>query len=256
MSGESVLPTLFRRSWVVTAVAVVVLWRVATLAWPSSLVTIPDPIRLPIALLGVLFLICGVWTWWIRPGRWSAIFLVSALGSGVHWGGTIGSAYTGLELSLFFIYLAFTTLGEAGLLHLALIFPREKTLGPSTRIALYAVTALAALVAPLAGLLPKTILEPMVGLILMFANLVGLSAGLLFLVSLFRVDSATRRATRLPLIVTSMLVATIVATLGAEGILLQQSDAWNLVHGLFPISLAIALVSLPHRVAGEGFKSR
>ncbi len=137
-----------------------------------------------------------------------------------------------------------------------LIFPREKTLGPSTRIALYAVAAFVALVAPIAGLLPKTILEPMVGLILMFANLIGLLAGLLFIVSLFRVDPATRRATRLPLIVTSMIVATIVATLGAEGILLQQSDAWNLMHGLFPISLAIALVSLPRTVAGEGFKSR
>ncbi len=239
-----------------TAVVVVVLWRVAALAWPSSLVTIPDSIRLPLALLGVLFLLCGVSAWWIRPGRWSAIFLVFALGSGVHWGGTIGSANAGLELSLFFVYLAFSTLGEAGLLHLALIFPRGKTLGRSTRIAIYSVAAVAALVAPLAGLLPKTILEPMAGLILMFANLFGLLAGLLFIVSLFRVDPATRRATHLPLIVIAMVITTIMATLGAEGILLKQSDAWNLVYGFVPIALAFALVSLPRTVAGEGFKSQ
>lgn len=256
MSGQIVPLASLRRSCLVAAVIVVVVWRVAALAWPSSLVIISEPIRLPLALLGVLFLLCGVLTWRIRPGRWSAIFCVFAVGSGVHWGGTIGSAHTELELSLFFIYLAFSTLGETALLHLALIFPREKILGPSTRIALYAIAALAALVAPLAGLLPKTILEPMAGLILMFANLFGLLAGLLFIVSLFRVDPATRRAARLLLIVISMVVSTIMATLGTEGILLNQSDAWNLVYGLIPISLAIALVSRPRTVAGEGFKSR
>ncbi len=62
----------------------------------------------------------------------------------------------------------------------------------------------------------------------MIANLFGPLAGLLLLVNLYRVDSAMRRAIRLPLIVISMVVSTIIATLGAEGILLKQSDAWNL----------------------------
>ena len=252
MIQSSVLPGPFRRSWVLAAAAMVMFWRAAALIWPSSLVTIPEAVRLPIALLGVLFLICGVATWWIRPGRWSAIFLVFALGSGVHWGGTIGTAHAGLELSLLFVYLAFTAFAEAGLLHLALIFPSGRSLTRGKRLALYSVAALALLVAPIAGLLSKAILEPIVGLILMFANLFGLLAGLLFVVSLFRVDSATRRATRLPLIVTSMIGTFIVATLGAEGILLQQSDAWNLVYGLVPISLAVALVS-PARIALEEY---
>jgi len=77
-------------------------------------------------------------------------------------------------------------------------------------------------------------------------------AGVLFLVSLFRVDSATRRAASLPPIVTIMIGTFIVARLGNEGILLVHSEAWNLVNGLLPISLAVALVS-PARTALEEY---
>ena len=252
MTESSVLPGPFRRSWVLAAVVMVMLWRAAALIWPSSLVTIPEAVRLPIALLGVLFLVCGVWAWWVRPGRWTAVFLVYGIGGGVHWGGTVDPTHAGLELSLLFVYLAFTAFAEAGFLHLALIFPSGRSLTRGKRLALYSVAALALLVAPIAGLLSKAILEPIAGLILVVANLFSLVAGVLFLVSLFRVDSATRRAASLPLIVTSMFGTFLVATLGTEGILLQQSDAWNLVYGLVPISLAVALVS-PARIALEEY---
>ena len=229
----------------------VLLWRIAALVWPSSLVTISEAIRLPLALLGVLFITCGVWAWWVRPGRWTATFLVYGIGAGVHWGGTVGATHAGLELSLFFVYLAFSAFGEAGLLHLALIFPGGRSLARGNRVALYSVAALALLVAPIAGVLSKAILEPIAGLILIVANLFSLVAGVIFLVSLFRVDYATRRAARLPLVVTSMIATFIVATLGTEGTLLVQSDAWNLVYSLVPITLATALVSLPHTVLEE-----
>jgi hypothetical protein len=90
----------------------------------------------------------------------------------------------------------------------------------------------------------------------MVANYAGILAGILFLVSLFRADFATRRATRLPLIVTCTVMSIVIATLGAEGILLKQSEAWNLVYGLVPISLAIALVSRPRTAAAESSNSR
>ena len=252
MIQSSVLPGPFRRIGVLAAVVMVMLWRAAALIWPSSLVTIPEAVRLPLALLGVLFLVCGVWAWWVRPGRWTAVFLVYGIGGGVHWGGTIDLTHAGLELSLLFVYLAFTAFGEAGLLHLALIFPSGRSLTRGKRLALYSVAALALLVAPIAGLLSKAILEPIAGLILVVANLFSLVAGVLFLVSLFRVDSATRRDASLPLIVTSMFGTFIVATLGTEGILLVESDAWNLVYGLVPISLAVVLVS-PARIALEEY---
>ncbi len=116
MSQTSSQSGPLRRSWVVSAVLLVLLWRVAALLWPSSIVTITESIRLPIGLLGVGFLACGFAAWWIRPGRWTAVFFVSALGSAVHWGGSIGPGHAGLELAFFFAYLSLTALGEAGLL--------------------------------------------------------------------------------------------------------------------------------------------
>jgi hypothetical protein len=48
---------------VLAGVAVVLLWRIAALVSPSSLLLIPEILRLPVCLLGVLFLVCGVWAW-------------------------------------------------------------------------------------------------------------------------------------------------------------------------------------------------
>ncbi len=244
MSQISTQSGPLRRSWVFVATLVVLLWRVAALVWPSSIVTISDPIRLPMGLLGILFLTCGFAAWWIRPGRWTAVFFVSALGSAVHWGGSIGPAHEALELTFFFVYLAFTVLGEAGLLHLALIFPSDRILKPSIRVAVYSVAAITGLLVPIAVWLPETVLEPVAGTILIAANVLGLSAGVVFLVSLFRVDAATRSSSRLPLVVASMVAATALAMLGVEGIVLPQSEAWNLLHGLFPLAFAFALVRL------------
>jgi hypothetical protein len=69
---------------------------------------------------------------------------------------------------------------------------------------------------PLAGWLPNTIVKPIAGLILTVANYAGILAGILFLISLFRVDFATRRATRLPLIVTCMVISIVIATLAEK----------------------------------------
>jgi len=240
MSQASVQPG---RSWVVAGVAGVFLWRVTAFLLPSSLVSAPGGLRLPLALLGVLFLGCGVWAWWIRPSRATAIFLAYGIGNGIHWGGTVGPSNEGLELSLFFVYLGFTALADAALLHLALVFPSGRSLARGTRVALYVAAALALLVALIAGLLPQTSLETTAGLILLVANLLSLTAGVVFLASLLRVDSATRRAARLPLIVSGMVAGSVVALLGAGGALPGHPEAWNLALGVIPISLAIALVS-------------
>jgi hypothetical protein len=59
-------PVLFRRNWVLAGVAVVSLWRIAALVSPSSLLLISEILRLPVCLLGILFLVCGVWAWCLR----------------------------------------------------------------------------------------------------------------------------------------------------------------------------------------------
>lgn len=230
-------------TWVFLAAGGVLLWRLAAFRWPSPFVSLPDGLRLPMALLGFLFLACGVGAWWARPDRWTAAFLLYGLGGGVHWGGSIGSRGETLELSLFFVYLAFTALADASLLHLALIYPGGGPLAWGWRAALYAPAAYALLFAGIAGFMPQTILRTAAGVLLLVANLLSLVAGIVFLIRLFTADRDTRRAARLPLIVTAMVIGSVVALLGAGGALPGDPEAWNLALGVIPISLAVALVS-------------
>lgn len=232
-----------RRGWVMALVGGVLMWRVVAYYSPSSIVTIPDGLHLPLALLGVLFLVSSLWAWWVRPNHWTAIFLIYGLCLGIHWGGSVGVRYASLERSLFFIYLAFTAAGDAALLNLAFIYPRYRQISQAWRIALYAPAVVALLLALAGSLAPEATMTAAAGLILLIANLFSLAAGVLFLIHLFTVDGATRRAARLPMIVMSMVVGSVVALLGTGGILPGVPDAWNLALGVVPIALAVALVS-------------
>ncbi|MCI0415005.1 hypothetical protein L0222_19705 [bacterium] len=237
--------SIHRNRFTISVVAAVILelfWLVAALQWPSTFVEIPDILRLPMVLLGVLFLICGLATWYFRSNRWTGIFLLYCLGAGIHWGGAIGSHSMSTELALFFLFVSFTAMSDAALLHLALTFPSGRTLARSWKVAIYSPAALALILAP-AGFLPQATLKSLALLIMMVAYFLSIIAGLIFIVSLFRANPAIRRAAQLPLITLSMVFASIVALLGSGGILPGLSDAWNLAFGLIPISLALALIS-------------
>jgi hypothetical protein len=240
------------RPWIVAATGGVLLWRVAAFFWPSSFIATPDPLRLPFALLGVLFLACGLWAWWMRPDRWTRVFQAYALSGAIHWGGAIGAPHQGLELGLFFTYLGITVAGGAALLHLALIYPRGGELARGWRIALYAPAGVAVVFALFTWMAPREIIEILVGFLMLVGELFAFGAGGTFLVRLFATDGATRRAARLPLIMAALVGSFLVALLGTSGYLPGHSEAWNLVLGSVPIGLAIALVSSSHAGAREG----
>jgi len=232
-----------RWGWVAGAASCVLLWRAAAYVSPSRLVAIPDGLELHLALLGILFLASSLWAWWARPSPWTSIFLVYGLSLGIHWGGAIGVGDASVELSLFWVYLAFTALGDAALLNLALIYPLRGRLALRWRLALYTPAAVALLLAPFAGFAPRSALAFASGLVLLVANVLSLAGGIVFLVRLFTVDRATRRAARLPLIVLGMVSGSAIALLGAGGLLPGVPETWNVALGLVPIALAVALVS-------------
>jgi hypothetical protein len=231
------------RLWIAAATGGVLFWRAAAYWRPSSFIDIPDRWHLPLTLLGLVFLGAGLWAWFARPHRWTNLFLIYGLCGGVHWGGAVGAADPTLAMSLFFAYLAATALGDAALLHLALIYSREGSLAQAGRVALYAPAAVALLFGLVAGLLPQTILQPAAGVLLLLANLFSLVAGMVFLARFFAADHAVRAAARLPLIASGMVAGSVTALLGAGGVLPGHPEAWNLALGLIPISLAVALVS-------------
>ena len=69
---------------------------------------------------------------------------------------------------------------------------------------------------------------------LLIANLFSLVAGVTFVVRLFSVDHALRRAARLPLMVTGMVTGSLVALLGAGSVLPGEPEAWNLASWHYP----------------------
>ena len=231
MSRSAVETGYEGRRWVVLATVAVLLWRATALLWPSSLVSIPDSLRLPITLLGVLFLVCGAAAWRLRPGRFTVVLLLYGVGGGIHWGGTIGAAHAGIELSLLFVYLGFSALAEAAFLHLALIFPSGGSVARVVRVALYAPPAVAWLVAAIAGMVPQATLQIIGGLVLLIANLFSVLAAVVFVVRLVRADRAVRCAAHLPLVVATMWTAGVIAELGSRGLLFGQPQAWNLLLG-------------------------
>ena len=57
------------------------------------------------------------------------------------------------------------------------------------------------------------------------------------------VDAVIRRASHLALIVGVGVSSGVVALLGSEGMLPGSPEAWNLILGTLPVTIAVALVS-------------
>lgn len=230
-----------RYHWFALLALPVVAWRVLAYRTPDSLVIIAEGLAVPIAGLGLLYLICGLVAYLMRPGTATFLFYLHGLGAAVHWGGSIGSSSRGLELALFFIYLAASLLGEAALLHLALVYGSDGKPRGFVMTLLYAPAVLATLAAPLAPALPASALEPIAGIFLLVATLFGIGAGVIFIVRLVRADAATRRRDGLGIIVGVMVVSTAIELLGSGGVLPGPDDAYNLAYALIPVGMLIAL---------------
>jgi hypothetical protein len=143
---------------------------------------------------------------------------------------------------LFFVYLAFTALADGALLFLALIYPTRMLRRHPMNNVLYAPALVAFLFAPFSAFLPQDSVEVAAGLILLVANLLSLIGGAVFIIRLFMHDAAVRRASRLAVVVGIGVTSGLVALLGSSGVFPGQPDGWNLILGLFPVTVAFALV--------------
>lgn len=228
--------------WVLAGVPFVVLWRGLAVTWPSSFTALPENLMIPTTLMGLLFLCSGVISYNRAPSRWSVLFLVYCIGSGIHWGGSVGFQPPALELALLFFYLAVTVMAQAALFHLALLYPSGSPV--RTWVHLIYAPAIGALVAvPMAGYLPLSVSELVVGLLLITGKAYALGGALFFVLRLFRVDADLRRESGLVLIVGAVVAGTVFQLLAASGLLPGQPEAWNLILFIVPLSIAVALMS-------------
>jgi hypothetical protein len=217
----------------------VVAWRVLAYRHPSSLIAQEPGFELAVAGLGLAFAATGLAVAWLRPGRMGSLFLVWCLCSGIHWGGAIGSPTQSVELALLAVYVGLSVAGEAALLHLALAYAPEWRV-PGWLLAIpYVPAALALLIAPAAGAIPKDTLGTVVGLAVLAGTLAGIAAGVVFIARWIRADRQTRHDGRLGILVACFLVAGLPSLVAPA--LPGPGDAYNLAALVLPLGMAYAL---------------
>lgn len=258
-------PHNLRTVTLVLVCGIVLLFRVAAWLNPSSYVVIPEPLRLPTNGLGVLFLVCSLWAWRLYPSNVTRVFLVCGLGGAVHWGGTIATGNTQVDIALLVFYVAMTAMGDGAFLDLALRYPGARASGaddvrprlqrvPVLSFYVLAILSFAAL--PIAPFVPQRFLEAGLGFAIGMAFVMSVVGGIVFLVKWVLATPAQRREYFLTPIVGVLVLASALDLLAKAGVLPGQPEAWTLTYGLEPMTLAWGLTRLrnrraSHRVAGE-----
>ena len=193
------------------------------------------------ACMGMLFLVCSLYAWFARPGEWTFIFILYGIGDGIHWGGSIGFSEPEIEQGLLLVYLAFSALASSALVHLSLIYPSGNFTNKLWCRIIYSPALLALFFAPFVSLVPDSVLQLVGGIIIILANLFSFIAMIVFIKSLFTVDAEVRRASHLTMIVVVGVSSLIIASLGSEGVLSGNPEAWNLIYAVLPVTFAFAL---------------
>lgn len=228
--------------WVLVGAGLAVVWRITALAWPSPYIELPDTVRFPTSLLGLLFLCAGVITLNRASSRWALVFATYCLGSAIHWGGAIG--LPGAELELLFVYLAFTVAADAAFLHLALIYPTGKITLP-WYLLLYAPAVMTLLVAPFARLLAASSSESLIGIALIIGNALSMVGALGFIIRAARLDANLRGQSGILYIAAAVIISGMIQILGSGGYFFGEPEAWNLALVTIPLVIAVVLMSQP-----------
>lgn len=229
-------------AWLLIAIPLVVLWRLAAMIWPSPYIVINPSVMFPLTLMGVMFLCSGVITYNRSPARATTVFALYCLGSATHWGGAVGLPPEALELALMGIYLAATLVAGAAFLHLALIYPAGRIALP-WRVLLYAPAAVTAAAAPFAGLLSEAQMLQSTGALILLGALLTVGGAVVFVIRLLLMAPDERRQTGMVYIAAAIWLTGILQMLGAAGYLPGIADAWSLVLCLIPVVIAVALMS-------------
>ena len=238
------------RRIVAMAAGSVVLWRVAALVLVYQQDGIDDSwvIKTLLAILGVVFVACGLLVFWRIPSRASLLFAGFCICSGLHWGGPLdlppGQLRTGLIL---FYILVSGFLGSTFLLQFTLCFPQKYRVADKRNLirSLYAPVVVATVLAAVYLILPpaSSIRGTTNGLFMLLhgivSNLFALIAFTLVASRILHSDPTRPRKRYMVLMVAGMLTAwlpyLVAASVGVD------TDPWNLMMVALPISFTVAL---------------
>jgi hypothetical protein len=228
---------------VILLAAITLAFRVAAWLSPSEFIVIPPALSLPLGLLGVVYLVCGVVVWIKWPNSLTRVFLFVGLGGCIHWGGSVGADGGGtIELTLLMFYMTVTALGDGAFLDFALRYPHTEPREGPVRFVFYILAALCAVMIPLTAVLPRGFIETWLGLAITIAFVMSLGGGLVFLLKWFSASSGLRHEAALTPIVVVLVASSVLDLLADGGVMPGPPEAWGLAYAAGPIVIAWALL--------------
>ena len=235
---------------ILPAVVTVVVWRVVALMLFQSRAESEEvslTIKALLAVVGMTFLVCGLFVFLRIPGKASLMFVGFCICSGLHWGGALdlppGSLRTALIL---FYFLVSSVLGTTMFLHLALLFPARSRLADRSALvkllyvpfALSALLAVTFLVAPSGSGMRATTQGLFLLLHTIVSNLFAILALALYVSHMARAGLSPTQKRYVGLMVAGMLTAWLPYVV-ASAVGVQDTDPWNLTVAALPVTLAI-----------------
>ncbi|MDA8016461.1 MAG: hypothetical protein MPN21_03345 [Thermoanaerobaculia bacterium] len=242
--------------WLGAATAGVVLWRVVAVAFPHTASSDPQAVRWAAGLMGLWFIVWGLWTFHRARTAPSLVFAGYGLTAGLHWGGPIGIGSAGFQNVLLAFYIVVSSgLNSSLFLHLAIVVP------PSNGTIRRRVTLLGLYLPPLIGVMltmllavapsDAGLLQPLLILfpVVVLFTLIG---GGLWIRRLIVADSISRWSHRLPLVVAALILGWLPHAFASTGLGPgPEAAGWfNLPFAVIPVAIAFSL-ACPRAAAGK-----
>lgn len=239
-----------RMRWLLVGGGGVLLWRVVAALSPHPDFDESLALRTTMALMGLLYVACGVWTFREARSDIAFVFALYGLATGLHWGGPLGVGQPRWDVPLLVFYLTFSSLAAQALeLHLATAFPPSFWIARKRAIlSLFYLPAL--LGAPVSVLLAAfgpespagSELTGAFGLLLAVGGLAGIAGFLVWILRGFTTPADERYRWRLWWVLGAVLVAFVPGLAYVAGLELGPADGWiNLGFAPLPLALAAAL---------------
>lgn len=181
------------------------LWWLAAWIFPSPLNGDISPVREILALMGLLFLLCGAMISVRNQSPWASLFAIYTCSAAIHWAGPLGDNEGYQQLLLLAIYVLLgIALFASSFLHLALRF-QSPPLDRGKLAIVYAPVLLTILLA--LTVLSGLVAEDAILLMFMAGSVYGFIAGLVWLYRLWISKSTSLQANQAVAVTVALLLA-------------------------------------------------
>ncbi len=233
--------------WIAFAATLVFLFRLAAWLQPAKPQLLPDAVLVPAGIVGLIYLIAGLFVWSSEGTPLSRVFLVYAFAHAVSWGGAAQLAGGSVEVVVVSLVASAGAIAATAFVDLALRYPDLMRGTDRLRRILYFPCVMLVAGAFTTPLWIQGSDVAVLRMVNIFSFVVASIGGLIFVARWIRVSSNQRRAQYLTWIVSVLLTTRAAELLARWDVIPGTFYAWRLLYLLEPIVLAAALYALERR---------